>query len=47
MEFVEGESVRGVLNRLERIPVLRALAIAKDTALAMAYVHNADIFIVI
>ena len=43
MEFVEGESVRGVLNRLERIPVLQALSIARDTALAMAYVHSADI----
>lgn len=43
MEYIEGESLRSMLMRLERLPVLRALQIASEIAKAMHFVHQHNI----
>lgn len=39
-EFVEGLSLRGLLNSADRVPIERTLAIFRDAALALAYLHQ-------
>jgi hypothetical protein len=43
MEYLEGESVRSVLARTRRFPVLQALRIIADAARACDYTHNQGI----
>jgi len=43
MEYVKGQSVRGLMNSVERLPVLRALKIIAEAARALSYVHQHDI----
>lgn len=40
MPFVEGESLRGRLNREKQLPLEDALAIAREVAEALAYAHR-------
>ena len=43
MPYVEGESLREKLNRVGRLPVEEALAIAREIADALAYAHDLDV----
>jgi hypothetical protein len=43
MPYVEGESLREKLNRVGRLPVEEALAIAREIADALAYAHELDV----
>jgi serine/threonine protein kinase/Flp pilus assembly protein TadD len=40
MPFIEGESLRDLLRREGRLPVERAVALARDVALALDYAHR-------
>jgi tetratricopeptide (TPR) repeat protein/predicted Ser/Thr protein kinase len=40
MEYIRGKSVRQILTREGRLPVLRAIGIARQAAEALAYVHE-------
>lgn len=43
MEYVNGRSIRAIIDEVERVPVLQSLKIARDAALALSYVHRQDI----
>ncbi|MBX9722171.1 MAG: tetratricopeptide repeat protein, partial [Candidatus Obscuribacterales bacterium] len=40
MEYVVGQSLRGLINSLGQVPVLQSLRIIRDAARAMKYVHD-------
>ncbi|MCU0724054.1 MAG: serine/threonine protein kinase, partial [Planctomycetes bacterium] len=40
MEFIHGESVAGLINRLVRLPTRQALRIAREVALALHFAHE-------
>ncbi len=43
MEYLNGQSIRAVLNSAGRMPVLQALRIIRDAALALEYTHEQGI----
>jgi len=43
MPFIEGESLRDLLNRETRLPIPDALQIAREVADALAYAHSRDV----
>ncbi len=43
MEYVEGQSLRAIINSVDRLPVLRALRIIRAAAMALSYMHGQGI----
>ncbi len=44
MEYVEGETLRGLLNREKRLPTARAIVLTQQLAEAMAYAHSQGVY---
>ena len=44
MEYVEGETLRGLLNRQKRLPTARAIVLTQQLAEAMAYAHSQGVY---
>lgn len=43
MEYVDGKSIRAILNSIDRMPVIQSLTIIRDAARALSHVHKQGI----